>query len=307
MKNILITGAAGFIGSNFVNRICPHEAYYFHLIDSFTYAGDLQNISSTIASCKNLSFEKIDIKKNNEVKGLFEKTNYAGIINFAAETHVDNSLKNPQLFFETNVIGTLNLLHYSKDARFLQISTDEVYGQTKDLRFTFSEKSPLNPRNPYSISKAAADRLVMSSGKPFIITRSCNNYGEFQNPEKLIPKIINNALKNISLPIYGNGLNFREWIHVHDNVDAIWKIFREGKTGNIYNIGSGVTKRNIDLAEMILTLTERPLELIEYVKDRPGHDFGYALDCTKLKNELGHLPAINFRSGLTQLVNHHIN
>lgn len=301
MKNILITGAAGFIGSNFVNRICPHQNYHFHLIDSLTYAGNYQNISSTIENSKNLTFEKIDIRNKEEIKGLFKKREFSGVINFAAETHVDNSLKNPQLFFETNVIGTLNLLQYSRDARFLQISTDEVYGQTKSSDLTFSEETPLNPRNAYAISKAATDRLVISSGKPFNITRSCNNYGPFQNPEKLIPKIIKNTRNNQPIPIYGNGLNFREWIHVYDHVDAIWKIFSEGKIGNIYNIGSGVTKKNIDLAKKIIKLIGKGH--IEFVEDRKDHDFGYALDFTKLKNELGWMPSVNFDSGLSKLVN----
>ena len=309
---ILITGGAGFIGSNFVKSIACSPGiisnYSFYIVDALTYAGNKANIQSELTAF-NIPFISVDIRDRESVDSLFEQEQFDGVINFAAETHVDRSIQNPNIFLETNVLGTLNLLNASLKVfggktgfRFLQVSTDEVYGSLQENESAFTEELPLRPNSPYSASKASADLLVLSYFKtyklPVIITRCSNNYGPYQYPEKLIPLMINKACNDEKLPVYGDGRNIRDWIYVDDHNEGIWSAFERGRPGEIYNFGGNSEIRNIDLVKMILKKLDKRENLIEFVSDRLGHDRRYAMNYDKAKKELAWEPKTTFSEGL---------
>lgn len=301
---VFVTGGAGFIGSNYLNKyvpLCPTRL--FVNIDCLTYAGKRSNLS--VEKEKNYKFHKIDIRDRVALRRLFKAYKPAGIIHFAAESHVDLSIKNPEIFVETNVVGTHNLLSLAREygvKRFHQISTDEVYGSLRDRKGSFTEKSLLAPRNPYSASKAAADMLVQAYHETFglnsVITRSGNNYGPNQDASKMIPSFITKLMQGKKVPLYSRGEHIREWIYVEDCVDAIHLVFEKGVAGAVYNISSGVELTNLDLTKKILALARRDKSFIKFVADRPGHDFRYFLDSKKLRKELGWEPKVSFVRGL---------
>ena len=309
---VLITGGAGFIGSNFIHFLLgpesPNRADYQILnLDKLTYAGNLENLAD-LSSSPNYRFVQGDIGDEKLVGTLLE-SGVEAIVNFAAESHVDRSLYEPDLFVQTNVVGVQVLLHAAmrhKIKKFLQVSTDEVYGSLPPDGPGFREDTPLAPNSPYSASKAAADLLVRSYCKtyslPAIITRCSNNYGPYQFPEKLIPLLITNAIEDRPLPIYGDGLNVRDWIHVQDHCRALQVILEKGRAGEIYNIGGDGERTNLEITEAILDLLAKPKSLIRYVTDRPGHDRRYAIDFSKLKHDLGWSPAYHLIEGLNQTV-----
>ena len=305
---IIITGGAGFIGSNFIRLLLSENpSIKIVNIDKLTYAGNLDNLND-INNHSGYSFIKADIVDTQTIEDIFA----AGVdvvINFAAESHVDRSISEPQNFIRTNILGTEALLEASLKYginKFIQISTDEVYGSLGDTG-NFSENSPLEPNSPYSASKAAADLLArayfQTYSLPVIITRSGNNYGPYQFPEKLIPLIITNLLEGKSIPIYGNGQYIREWIHVADHCRAIYSILTYGKPGEIYNIGSGYETTNLEIAKFILREMGLSSESrISFIKDRPGHDYRYAMDCTKLMREFEWKPEIDFIAGIRKTI-----
>ncbi|MHB8578473.1 MAG: dTDP-glucose 4,6-dehydratase [Ignavibacteriaceae bacterium] len=312
MKNILVTGGAGFIGSNYINHILEErDDYNIINLDKLTYAGNLENLKKS-ESKKNYQFIKGDIGNSELVRFIFEEYKIKYVINFAAESHVDRSILGSEIFFRTNVIGTNILLETSREfdvERFLQISTDEVYGSLgKDGKF--SEVTPLSPNSPYSSSKASADMMALSFyhtyGMPILITRCSNNYGTFQFPEKLIPLIIINALNDKKLPVYGDGLNVRDWIYVIDHNKAINLVFEKGNIGEIYNIGASREMKNIEIVKLILKYLGKSEELIQYVKDRPGHDRRYAIDSTKIQTNLGWKPTFTFEEAIAKTINWYI-
>lgn len=315
MKKILITGGAGFIGSNFVHYMLNKYIDYFIVnLDLLTYAGNLETLRE-IQGNPNYKFVKGDISDRELVYELFEEEKFDIVINFAAESHVDRSVKNPELFIKTNVMGTQVLLDASvkyEVKRYHQISTDEVYGDLpidrKDLFFT--EKSTVNPSSPYAASKTSADLLVNSYyrtyGLPITISRCSNNYGPYHFPEKLIPLMILNALEDKSLPVYGNGTNVRDWLHVYDHCTAIDLIIHKGNVGEIYNIGGHNERSNIEVVKIILNLLGKSEDLISYVNDRPGHDLRYAIDPTKIENELGWKAKYDFDLGIKETVKWYI-
>ncbi len=303
MKKILVTGGAGFIGSNFIKyMLYKYKNYKIINLDALTYAGNLDNLKD-IESNPNYTFIKGDIKNKELVEAIVSnEINY--IINFAAESHVDKSIDDPSLFVKTNILGTQILLDAIKKypvEKYLQISTDEVYGSLGENGY-FTEKSPLSPNSPYSASKAAADLLVRSYFEtfhlPVNITRCSNNYGPYQFPEKLIPLMLINAYEYKSLPLYGDGLNIRDWIYVEDHCSAIDLVLHKGKTGEIYNIGGNNEKKNIEIVNLILAYLNRPTSLIQYVADRPGHDRRYAIDSAKIQKELNWNPKYTFELGV---------
>lgn len=308
---ILVTGGAGFIGSNYLNKFVPYyQDYFFVNVDILTYAGSLDNLK--ISHLKNYAFEKVDIRDLKSLEKVFIKYRPTDIINFAAETHVDFSIKNPSLFVETNVNGTVNLLILAKKYqinRFHQISTDEVYGSIEKGKF--KETDPLLPNNPYAASKASADLFVRSFYKTFglnvVITRSSNNFGPNQDPSKLIPKFITNLLNHQKVPLYAKGENIRDWLYVEDNIDAIDLVFHQGKAGEIYNIGANQEKSNLEITHILLRLLGKDDSFIEYVADRPGHDFRYALDTTKIQIELGWQPKYKFEEAIRKTVEFYKN
>jgi len=315
-KSILVTGGAGFIGSNFINyflkkyhpRINCYDSKYKKYtnysivnLDKLTYAGNIDNLKD-IDSTANYHFVKGCINDKNLVSQILKYYDINIIINFAAESHVDNSIANPNIFVETNVLGTANLLSCAKNfwqkygfknKLFVQISTDEVYGSLSEFDddAKFTEETPLSPHSPYAASKAGADLLVQSYFDtykfPTIITRCSNNYGPKQYPEKLIPLMIKNALQDKKLPVYGDGKNVRDWIFVEDHCEAIIKVIEKGKVGEVYNIGANCEKKNIEIVELILDYLDKPYSLIEYVEDRLGHDRRYAVDSSKIADSLG--------------------
>lgn len=295
---ILITGGAGFIGSNFVHYMLQeHTECEITVLDKLTYAGRLENLQDVIGE---VEFIRGDICNREDVERAIKGCSV--IFNFAAETHVDRSIIEAGIFLETDIIGTHVLLEAARRhdiEKFVQISTDEVYGSID--KGSFKENDPLDPSSPYSASKAGADLLInayyKTYGLPIIITRSSNNFGPYQYPEKLIPVLILKALQNKPLPVYGDGSNVRDWIYVLDNCQAIDSIFHKGKIGEIYNVGSGNEKMNIEVANFILEELNKPKSLIEFVKDRPGHDLRYSLDTTKIAN-LGWEPCYEFESAL---------
>jgi len=308
MKRILVTGGAGFIGSNFARWVLTdHPDCLIVNLDKLTYAGNLENLEGFLKHPNHI-FVKADICDGKTVEEIIDKYKIQAIINFAAESHVDRSITGPKIFIETNVTGTLTLLQAACDKKiekFLQISTDEVYGQLGPTG-KFTEQTPLAPNSPYSASKAAADLLANAFGHTwhlnYNITRCSNNYGPYQFPEKMIPLMINNALNDKPLPVYGDGLNVRDWIHVQDHCTAVWKVLMEGKRGEIYNIGSSCEKKNVDVVKIILKLLKKPESLITYVKDRPGHDRRYAMDASKITSQLNWKPQIPFEEGLRKTI-----
>ena len=307
-KTILVTGGAGFIGSNYLNKFVPkYKDYLFINVDILTYAADLNNLK--VGSLATYKFEKVDIRDIKNLERVFLKYKPTDIINFAAETHVDFSIKNPNIFIETNINGTNNLLTLAKEYkinRFHQISTDEVYGQLKTRKGKFKETDNLNPSSPYSASKAAADLLVKAYNKTFglntVITRSSNNYGPNQDVSKLIPKFITNLLNNKKVPLYARGDNIRDWIYVEDNIDVVDLVFHKGRVGEIYNIGGSCEKTNLEITKTLLNLLGKDESFIENVADRPGHDFRYALNINKIQNELGWEPKTPLDQGLKNTI-----
>lgn len=307
-KTILVTGGAGFIGSNYLNKFVPrYKDYFFINIDALTYAADLNNL--TVSSADNYKFEKVDIRDIKTLEQIFVRYNPTDIIHFAAETHVDFSIKNPAIFIETNINGTHNLLFLAKKYRinrFHQISTDEVYGQLKTKTGKFKETNNLDPSSPYSASKTAAELLVSAYHKTFglntVVTRSSNNYGPNQDPSKFIAKCITNLLDNRKIPLYGTGQNIRDWLYVEDNIDAIDLVFHKAKAGGIYNVGGQCEKTNLEVIDTLLKLLHRDKSFIKYVADRPGHDFRYALDINKIRKELGWSPRYSFEDGIKKTI-----
>ena len=311
MKKMLITGGAGFIGSNFIHYILSkYNDYQVINLDKLTYAANLDNLKD-IEDNKNYRFIHGDIADKEFIFKLFEDKKFDIVINFAAESHVDNSILNPQIFTITNILGTQVLLDACRKyniKRFHQISTDEVYGELPldDNSILFTEKTPLNPSSPYSASKASADMLVKSYYRtyslPITISRCSNNYGPYQHLEKLIPLMISKAINNDNLPVYGNGLNVSDWLHVYDHCTAIDLIIHEGKIGEIYNIGGNNEKSNIDVVKIILKELGKSEKLIKYVNDRPGHDLRYAIDSTKIKTTLNWKPVYSFEKGILDTI-----
>jgi dTDP-glucose 4,6-dehydratase len=303
---ILVTGGCGFIGSNFVRHILEKYQYNVVNFDKLTYAGNPENLQD-IEKDKRYTFIRGDIAEVSDLEKVF-KLPIEIIVNFAAESHVDRSIIDPDTFIKTNINGTFQLLEMARKRnvkRFVQISTDEVYGSL-GTEGKFSEVTPLAPNSPYSASKTSADVLAMSYYKtynmPVVITRCSNNYGPYQFPEKLIPLIITNAMNDIELPVYGDGLNVRDWIHVADHCEAIDAVLHKGKEGNVYNVGGENERTNIEIVKLILKALGKSEALIKYVKDRPGHDRRYAIDSTKLKKELGFSPKIDFTHGMEETV-----
>lgn len=304
---IIVTGGAGFIGSNFIRHIVKNRPdWQVTNFDALTYAGNLANLED-VEENKNYNFLKGDISEQKDVEKLFT-SEYDYLVNFAAETHVDRSLYNPTLFMKTNVLGTQLLLSFALEKgvkRFVHISTDEVYGSL-DGKGMFDESSPFRPNSPYSSSKASADMICRSYYKtfdmPVIITRGGNNYGPFQFPEKFIPFFITKALKDEPLPLYGDGLNVRDWMHVEDHCEAILTVLEKGEIGEVYNIGADNRKTNLEITRLILEILGKSEDLIKFVKDRPGHDRRYALNCEKIKSELGWSARIDFAEGLQKTV-----
>ena len=308
MKSILITGGAGFIGSNYLNTFVPHyKDIHFVNVDALTYAGKLSNI--TISDLPNYSFEQVDIRAFTELEKVFATYTPEGVIHFAAESHVDKSIANPDEFIQTNVSGTNNLLRLAvqhKVERFHQISTDEVYGSLQLGDEAFTETHPLAPNNPYSASKAAADLLVRSYHKTFglntVITRCSNNFGPYQDDTKLIPLFIKKLKAGETVPLYGDGSNMRDWLHVSDHVRAVDVVFNNGKAGEIYNVGGTHELSNLELVHKLLTLTGRDETAIVHVPDRLGHDFRYAINATKITTQLGWKPTVTFDEGIQELL-----
>ncbi len=326
MKNILITGGAGFIGSHVVKRfVNKYPNYNIYNVDNLTYAGNLSNLKD-LEDKKNYFFFKIDIKNHNEILKLFIDKKITDVIHLAAESHVDKSIENSFEFAETNVLGTLSLLEASKiswdlsskNNVFYHISTDEVYGSL-GLEGSFNEYSKYDPNSPYSASKASSDHFVRAYyktyGLPILISNCSNNYGPNQHAEKLIPNIINSLLMQIKIPIYGDGKNIRDWLYVDDHCDAIELIFNNGNCGETYNIGGNYEISNIDLANTIIKIFDEiklnnsgtSNKLIEFVSDRPGHDFRYAIDFSKIKKQLGWTPKTNFDKGIRETINWYIS
>lgn len=308
MRTILVTGGAGFIGSNFVRMVLEeHPDTRVVNLDKLTYAGNLENLEG-YRDHPNHLFVKGDICDGGLVESLISTYKIDAVINFAAESHVDRSLEEPGIFIETNVKGTLTLLKIAlekKLERFVQISTDEVYGSLGP-EGKFTETTPLSPNSPYSASKASADMLVQAFGHSwglrYNITRCSNNYGPYQFPEKMIPLMIHNALKDKPLPVYGDGMHIRDWLYVYDHCTAVWKVLTESQPGRVYNIGGNNEKHNLDVVRLILKALGKPESLITFVKDRPGHDRRYAIDSSRITAELNWRPSVLFEEGLSRTI-----
>lgn len=313
---ILVTGGAGFIGGNFVHyMVNKYPGDMIVNLDLLTYAGNLETLKP-VENKPNYKFVKGDIADRKFVFDLFEKEKFDAVVNFAAESHVDRSIENPEIFVITNVLGTTTLLDASKEfgvKRYHQVSTDEVYGDLPldrpDLFFT--ETTPLHTSSPYSSSKASADLFVLAYhrtfGLPVTVSRCSNNYGPYHFPEKLIPLMISRALADEELPVYGTGENVRDWLHVEDHCAAIDLILRKGRIGEVYNVGGHNERTNLEVVKTILKALNKPESLIKYVKDRPGHDMRYAIDPTKLETELGWKPKYNFDTGIQQTIEWYLN
>ena len=306
MVKILITGGAGFIGSNFVKYMLnQHKDYEIVNLDALTYCGNLENLSD-IEDNPNYTFVKGDIRDKSVVDNLVKDSDY--VINFAAESHVDRSIEDPEIFIKSNVLGTQVLLNAAKEygvEKYIQISTDEVYG-TLGKEGYFTETTPLQPNSPYSASKAGGDLITRAYFEtfdlPINITRCSNNYGPYQFPEKLIPLMISNTLEDKKLPIYGDGKNIRDWLHVYDHCSAIDLVLHEGKIGEVYNIGGNNEKQNIDIVKLILNELDKDESLIEFVTDRLGHDRRYAIDSSKIQEQLGWKPKYTFEMGIKETI-----
>ena len=326
MKNILISGGAGFIGSHLVKFfVTKYSNYNIINIDSLTYAGNLNNLKE-ISKYPNYNFEKTDISDYQNVKKIFKKYKIDGVINLAAESHVDNSIEDPFIFAKTNVMGTLSLLQAAKNywtsdlknKLFYHISTDEVYGSLGP-KGLFNENSPYDPHSPYSASKASSDNFVQAFyhtyNLPIIISNCSNNYGPNQYPEKLIPLFIKNIINNNPITIYGDGNNIRDWLYVEDHISAIDLIFHKSKIGETYNIGGNNEMTNNEITEVLISKIDKKLKrpvgkskkLIKYVKDRLGHDKRYAIDCSKLQSDLGWAPKYSFCTGIDKTIDWYLN
>ena len=310
MENILVTGAAGFIGSNFVEYITKkHPEYNIIVLDKLTYAGNMENLRNVKDKIK---FKKGDICDFELVKEIFDKYDINGVIHFAAESHVDNSIKTPFIFTQTNVIGTHTLLEAAKQKwgegsknKFVHISTDEVYGTLGEEGY-FTETSPIKPNSPYSASKASSDLIALAYAETYkmnvTVTNCSNNYGPYQHNEKLIPHMIKLAMNDEKLPVYGTGKNIRDWLYVEDHCEAIDLVYSNGKPKERYNIGGHNEKRNIDIVKLILKRLGKSEDLISFVEDRKGHDYRYAIDPTKITNELGWTPKTKFEDGIIKTI-----
>lgn len=308
---ILVTGGAGFIGSNFIHYILENYDDEVINLDKLTYAGNLENLKD-VEDNPHYTFIKGDIS-NPEIVNEIVSQGVDYIVNFAAESHVDRSIEDPGIFIKTNVLGTQVLLNAAREhgvKKFVQISTDEVYGSLGETGY-FTEETPLAPNSPYSASKAGADLMVRAYHEtynlPMNITRCSNNYGPYQFPEKLIPLFTTNAMEDKELPLYGDGKNIRDWIHVKDHCRAIDLVMREGRVGEVYNIGGNNEKTNLEITEAILEVLGKPKSLIKFVKDRPGHDRRYAIDSTKIQRELGWQPEYTFEEGIKETIQWYIN
>jgi len=306
----VVTGGCGFIGSNFVNYLCDNTDEDVFVIDKVTYAANECNIDLEHYRSGQVRLYKCDLGIGcDALDNIFEHNKVNGVFHFAAESHVDNSITGPRIFVDANVVGTFNMLEYMSDkgsCRFLHVSTDEVYGTLLHDGPSFLESKVLEPNNVYSATKAGSDLLVRAYSKTYgvdtVITRCCNNYGPRQHTEKLLPKVISNALNDASIPVYGKGDNVREWIFVEDHCKAILEIFKQGISGEIYNIGSGIEITNLLLVKKVLTNLKKPFSLIKFVKDRPGHDFRYSIDSSKLNNMCPDLKFTAFEQGLHETI-----
>jgi dTDP-glucose 4,6-dehydratase len=313
-QKIIITWWAWFIGSNFLNKyVLLHPEIDFINIDALTYAGKLENISEEVSKTQNYAFEKVDIRNYDEITEVYKKYSPTDIIHFAAESHVDNSIKNPKIFTETNVLWTQNLLdaHRAfKLNRFHHISTDEVYGDLPNGWF-FTETTPINPSSPYSSSKAGSDLLVKAYGRTFgidyVITRCSNNYGPNQDNEKLIPHFIELLQNNKPVTVYGDGSNIRDWLYVEDHCDAIWEVFSKAQNKSIYNIGWNNEYTNLEITKLILQEMGKWEEYITFVEDRKGHDVRYAIDAIKIRTELWWEPKVKFENGIVTTIKYYLN
>lgn len=321
MKTILVTGGAGFIGSNFIRYMLKQYTYHIINLDALTYAGDLEYLKE-VEDLPNYKFIKGDIRDRELLDKLFQENEIDVVINFAAESHVDRSIEDPEVFITTNVLGTQALLDtakrhwklepenkysrsYRSGVKFLQISTDEVYG-TLGKEGLFTEMTPLAPNSPYSASKASADMMVRAYhetfGLPVNITRCSNNYGPHQHTEKLIPLMISRCEEGVQLPVYGDGMQIRDWLYVEDHCRAIDTVLHKGIVGEVYNIGGNNEKTNIEIVKLIIKALNKSEELIAYVQDRPGHDRRYAIDNTKIKTQLGWQPEYTFEEGIEKTI-----
>ena len=315
MKNILVTGAAGFIGSNFAElMVNKYPEYNIIVLDKLTYAGNMANLNNVIDK---IEFIQGDICDFDFVLDLFKKYNIDAVVHFAAESHVDNSIKNPFIFTHTNVIRTHTLLEAAKRTwgegsanKFVHVSTDEVYGTLGETGY-FTETSPIQPNSPYSSSKASSDLIALAYHETYkmniTVTNCSNNYGPYQHHEKLIPHMISLALRDEKLPVYGEGLNIRDWLFVEDHCEAIDLVLHNGRAGERYNIGGHNEKRNIDIVKLILKQLGKPESLISFVEDRKGHDYRYAIDPTKIKNELGWEPKTKFEDGIVKTIDWYVS
>ena len=311
MTRLLVTGGAGFIGSCFIRHILKkHPDYKIINLDALTYCGNIENLKD-IETNPNYTFVKGNICDKKLIRELI--SNVDCVVNFAAETHVDNSIKNPEIFIETNIQGALNLLQASKELgieRFLQVSTDEVYGTLSKTGY-FYETTPLAPNSPYSASKASADLLVRAYYEtyklPVLITRCSNNYGPYQYPEKLIPFFISKLLKGEKVPVYGDGMHIRDWLYVYDHCEAIDIVLNKGKIGEVYNIGGHNEKTNLEITHLILNAMGKDESSISYVEDRLGHDRRYAISNDKITSELGWVPSITFEEGIKTTIDWYLN
>ena len=323
MKTYLVTGGAGFIGSNFIiYMLNKYNDIKIINVDKLTYAGNLENLKS-IENNTNYKFIQADICDENAIKTIFDENKIDYVVNFAAESHVDRSIRDPEIFVKTNVLGTVNLLNIAKEnweigddeyrqgVKYFQVSTDEVYGSLGQTGF-FTEKTPLDPHSPYSSSKASADLFVKAYGDtykmPINITRCSNNYGPYQFPEKLIPLMINNVLSHKDLPVYGDGMQIRDWLYVEDHCKAIDMVINNGKSGEVYNIGGHNERPNITIVKTIIDYVKSNIDnevsenLIKYVKDRKGHDRRYGIDPQKIKDDLGWYPETTFEVGIRKTI-----
>lgn len=315
MKKLLVTGGSGFIGCNFIEYMLKtYPTYEIVNVDLLTYAGSLEN-NRAVSGYPQYRFIQGDIRDRTFIFELFEKEMFDWVVNFAAESHVDRSIENPADFLTTNILGTQILMDACRAyqvKRFHQVSTDEVYGDLAlDSELLFTEDFPLKASSPYSASKASADLLVLSYFRtfqlPVTISRCSNNYGPYQFPEKLIPLMILKALKNAKLPVYGTGENIRDWLHVLDHCKAIDAILHKGCSGEVYNIGGNQEYSNLTIVKFILDELRKPYELIEFVTDRPGHDLRYAIDSSKIQEELGWAPSYSFEIGLKSTIEWYVN
>tara|TARA_Y100000310_G_C20613332_1_gene779202 strand:+ start:522 stop:1499 length:978 start_codon:yes stop_codon:yes gene_type:complete len=307
----VVTGGCGFIGSNFVNYLCDVTDKHIYVVDKMTYAANSCNILPKNYKDNRVVVRQCDLSgKCKPLQEILQHNTIDSIFHFAAESHVDNSITGPDVFIQANIVGTFNILEACRQynvPRLVHISTDEVYGALNVDGPSFLESKLLEPNNVYSATKASADLLVRSYHKTYglnvVTTRCCNNYGPRQDTEKLLPKVISNALNDVSIPVYGKGDNVREWIFVKDHCKAIWEVFHNGQPGNIYNIGTGQEVRNLDLVKKVLTTLGKPFSMIKFVKDRPGHDFRYSIDNRKFMNLQPNFTFKEFDEGLEETIN----